>query len=295
MQKTKKNFFELLEKIKNEDDKSRFLNAYNFSEKAHEWQIRKNWDDYFLHPLEVALALYDKFWDINLAIAWFLHDSVEDNEEIEMSEVYEKFWDDVWFLVDSVTKNEKWFYELDITFEKKIDKVLYWWMSDIRCFLLKIADRENNLKTLFELKENKQVRIAFETQAIFKPLAEIILFKDWVSVHEVKERFDSFLKENNIKDFLKLKDFLIKDTFDDFTNDTFDAVYNNSSNICWTIKDESVFNSLLKIEDFSESISLESTLHTDEWISEIKFRFKKWEMPNEKNLKLSAWDIYFFN
>jgi (p)ppGpp synthase/HD superfamily hydrolase len=43
-------------------------------------------------------------------------------------------------------------------------------MMDVRCFLLKLADREDNIKTLSILPDDKQVRMAFETQAIFSPL-----------------------------------------------------------------------------------------------------------------------------
>jgi (p)ppGpp synthase/HD superfamily hydrolase len=47
-------------------------------------------------------------------------------------------------------------------------------MNNVKCFLLKIADRDDNLKTFTNLKDNKQVRMAFETQAIFSPLETII-------------------------------------------------------------------------------------------------------------------------
>jgi (p)ppGpp synthase/HD superfamily hydrolase len=47
-------------------------------------------------------------------------------------------------------------------------------MNNVKCFLLKLADRDDNMKTLTNLKDNKQVRMAFETQAIFSPLEEII-------------------------------------------------------------------------------------------------------------------------
>jgi (p)ppGpp synthase/HD superfamily hydrolase len=47
-------------------------------------------------------------------------------------------------------------------------------MNNIKCFLLKLADRDDNLKTFTNLKDNKQVRMAFETQAIFSPLESII-------------------------------------------------------------------------------------------------------------------------
>jgi len=47
-------------------------------------------------------------------------------------------------------------------------------MNNVKCFLLKLADRDDNLKTIANLKDNKQVRMAFETQAIFTPLEDVI-------------------------------------------------------------------------------------------------------------------------
>ncbi|MFZ5341789.1 MAG: HD domain-containing protein [Patescibacteria group bacterium] len=43
-------------------------------------------------------------------------------------------------------------------------------MLNIKCLLLKIADREHNLNSIDNLKSNKQIRMAFETQAIYYPL-----------------------------------------------------------------------------------------------------------------------------
>ena len=295
MEKAQKKFQNILKNIENLKEKQLLEKAYNFSKKAHKWQKRKSWDEYFIHPLEVAISLWNKFQDLDLIIAWLLHDTVEDNEKIKISEIYKIFWNEVWFLVDSVTKNEDTFFWEDLIFEKKIDKIIFWWFQNIKCFLLKIADREDNLKTLHKLKDNKQVRIAFETQAIFKPLSDIIFEKEKKSISKIKNNFNNFLKKEEIKNYLKLKEFLIKDSFNNFTEWTFDSIYDNPSSVSWVCKDESLFMDLLKKDDFSKNVDLKSLLYTEKWLLEIKFRFTKWEIPNKKELKLETWDVYYFN
>jgi (p)ppGpp synthase/HD superfamily hydrolase len=74
-----------------------------------------------------------------------------------------------------------------------MDKLMYAGMKDVRCFLLKLADREDNLKTLGNLKAHKQVRMAFETQAIFTPLEIILKFPRLNSILESRKNLESYL------------------------------------------------------------------------------------------------------
>ena len=168
----------------NEKERAFLLSVYNFAYDAHLGQKRKSGEDYFIHPLAVGISLHDKFWDQQLTCAWLLHDTVEDNPEICIKDIYLNFWFEIWYLVDSVTKNKQKFYWEEFIFERKIDKFLFWWMNNIKCFLLKLADRDDNMKTLTNLKDNKQVRMAFETQAIFSPLEIIIWFHSIKSIEE---------------------------------------------------------------------------------------------------------------
>jgi (p)ppGpp synthase/HD superfamily hydrolase len=61
------------------------------------------------------------------------------------------------------------------------------------CLLVKIADRENNLETLRSLKPGKQVRMAFETQAIFSPLRKILKYKEDLSIIETEKLYQEHL------------------------------------------------------------------------------------------------------
>ena len=278
----------------NEKDRLFMEEIYEFAYNAHKWQNRKSWEDYFIHPLAVWINLWHKFWDINLFWAWLLHDTAEDNEDISVQEIYEKFGDEIGYLVDSVTKNELSFYKQERVFKKKVNKLMHWGLENIKCFLLKLADREDNLKTLTNLKDNKQVRLAFETQAIFTPLEELIWYKHIRSVDEWNIKFQEIITNNNIADCCQLKDYLIKTTFQDFTNSCFDTVYQNSWNVTWKIKSRENFRNLLKIPNIDEKINVESIEHQENWDFLVEFKFNRWEMINNQ-VKLTIWDTYSFN
>lgn len=277
-----------------EPQKSQLQLAYDFAYQAHLGQKRKSGEDYFIHPLAVGINLFHKFWNIDLVIAGLLHDTVEDNENIEIDEIYEKFGDSVWFMVDAVTKNTKQFYKSDFVFERKIDKFLYWWTQDIKVFILKLADRDDNLKTINNLKDNKQVRMAFETQAIFSPLEMMIDYKNISSVQQAHDNLCSHCKRLEICEYKKLKDYLISVTFNNFSNECFDSVYQNTANVTWKINSREVLDELLKtpnINDKIETLSIESWEHD---YFAFMFRFKKWQVMNN-DIKLEIWDTYSFS
>lgn len=277
-----------------ETQKQKLQLAYEFAELAHKWQKRKSGEDYFIHPVAVSINLYDKFWDLDLAIAGLLHDTVEDNEDIEIDEIYEKFWDNIWFMVDAVTKNTKQLYNSDFIFERKIDKFLYGWTKDIKVFLLKLADREDNLKTINNLKDNKQVRMAFETQAIFSPLEMVIDYKNIDSIQQAHDNLYTHCKKLDICEYKKLKDYLISVTFGNFSNECFDSVYQNTANVTWKINSRAVLDELLKTPNINDKIE---TLSIESWEKDYfayMFRFKKWQVM-KNDIKLEIWDTYSFS
>jgi len=287
-----KRFDEILLTVK-EKDRKFFQTVYDFAYQAHLWQKRKSWEDYFIHPLAVAISLYEQFWDKELTCAWLLHDTVEDCPWVFIKDIYKKFGFEIWYLVDSVTKNKQQFYWSSYEFDRKIDKFLFWWVHNIKCFLLKIADREDNIKTIENLKDNKQVRMAFETQAIFTPLEAIIWANKISSIKQAQKNLDQHLKEKQISWYLELKDYLINKTFRNFSTESFDSVYQNSNNIHWKITDKKVLDELLSIHDIDNKIE---TLAIQSWENnhfEYSFRFKKWKII-ENNIKLEIWSTYSY-
>ena len=165
--------------------------ACDIALEAHEWQIRKYDESPFIwHPMAIALDVAKKYQDGELIVAALLHDVVEDCEDIHIEDVYKERWDGIWWIVESVTDCPLYFSEdKNTVYRDKIEKPLAGGMKDVRVLLLKIADRDHNLITLDGLKPHKQIRMTFETQAIYSPLRDILLEHEdspWA------EKIDSF-------------------------------------------------------------------------------------------------------
>jgi len=266
----------ILENIENSDDKNKLKEAYEYAKKAHEGQVRKSWEPYITHPLSVWLSLWNRFKDVDLTIAWFLHDTVEDCENVKQEDIYKKYWDNVWFIVDSVTKTEKKFLNVDKQFEDERDKMLYWWMQNIWCILVKLADREHNLATLWYMPKHKQVKKSFESQSLYLPLMSILEFdKPWITIEKSQKLFNDYLEKNNIKTSKELKNNLFNTCFHDFSEWLFDVVYNNSNQVVWKIEDKKLFDWLLESGWFdSESVDLRKVEITGDWKFIANFIFK---------------------
>jgi GTP pyrophosphokinase len=145
--------------------------AYVFSAAAHRGQTRRNGEPYLIHPLEVSYIVAQLRLDQASVCAALLHDTVEDTVATT-EQIQEQFGDDVAFLVDGVTKLEKFnFTSAEEAQAENFRKMLIAMSRDLRVVLLKLADRLHNMRTLGFLREEKQKRIARETLEIYAPLA----------------------------------------------------------------------------------------------------------------------------
>ncbi|MBT4762477.1 MAG: bifunctional (p)ppGpp synthetase/guanosine-3',5'-bis(diphosphate) 3'-pyrophosphohydrolase [Bdellovibrionaceae bacterium] len=145
--------------------------AYEFSEKAHEGQIRRSGEPYIAHPLSVAAILSDLKLDYTTVATGLLHDTVEDTD-VTLEDISERFGESVANLVDGVTKITQMRFRN--THEKQgenIRKMIVAMGKDVRVVLVKIADRLHNMRTLTHMPFKKQSRIAVETLDIYAPLA----------------------------------------------------------------------------------------------------------------------------
>lgn len=152
-------------------DLSVIQKAYEFSEKAHEGQIRRSGEPYFRHPLAVAGILADLRLDLDTIATGLLHDTVEDTHAT-LDEVKKEFGDSIAQLVDGVTKISKMSFKTSSERQgENIRKMIVAMGKDVRVILVKLADRLHNMRTLNHMPYEKQARIAQETIEIYSPLA----------------------------------------------------------------------------------------------------------------------------
>ncbi len=151
-------------------DTSVILDAYQYAAFAHRGQVRKNGEDYLIHPLAVAAILADLRMDVETIATGLLHDTIEDTfatrEEIEG-----RFGAAVADMVDGVTKLSKLQYRGKLEEQaENFRKLVLAFGKDLRVIIVKVADRLHNMRTLEHHKPDKQKTIARETLEIYAPL-----------------------------------------------------------------------------------------------------------------------------
>lgn len=166
----------LMDKIKtyitDENELSVIDKAYKYAYEKHFGQKRLTGEEYIIHPLNVAYILTRISADYETLSAALLHDVVEDCG-VSVSEIEENFGHNIAILVDGVTKINK--LNLSGTTEVLINnqrKILVGLSEDVRVIIIKLADRLNNMQTLFVHSEKKQKETARETLDILTPIAD---------------------------------------------------------------------------------------------------------------------------
>ena len=170
--------YELVERVKGYDpsaDEELLNRAYVYAMQAHGAQLRASGDPYFSHPVEVAGILAGWKLDSASIATGLLHDTVEDTGAT-IAELERLFGLEVARLVDGVTKLNKLELQSSRTEQaENFRKLLLAMSEDLRVLLVKLADRQHNMRTLhFIARTDKRQRIARETLEIYVPLAERI-------------------------------------------------------------------------------------------------------------------------
>ena len=153
------------------DEIALVLDAYRFSDKAHEGQTRLSGEPYITHPLAVAGALAEWRMDAQAVAAALLHDVMEDTA-VSKAEIAEHFGKQVAELVDGLSKLDRIeFQSYQDAQAENFRKMLMAMARDLRIVLIKLADRRHNLQTMAPVRPEKRRRIAHETLEIYAPIA----------------------------------------------------------------------------------------------------------------------------
>lgn len=153
------------------NDVSLVEKAYFVAKKAHEGQFRFSGEPYIIHPISVAIILYNLGMDGESMAAALLHDVVEDTD-MTKENIQEDFGEDVANLVEGVTKLGKVpIFTKEEQQAENVRKMLMAMSQDIRVIIIKLADRIHNMRTLSFMRPDKRREKAQETLEIYAPIA----------------------------------------------------------------------------------------------------------------------------
>ena len=178
--------------------------AFDLAVLAHEGQRRATGEPYATHPIATAQILAELGLDPAAIQAALLHDVPEDTE-YSLTDVEERFGAEVAQLVDGVTKLSKFStHSHEQQQAENIRKMLLAMAQDIRVVLIKLADRLHNMRTLYGLPSEKQLRIARQTMEIYAPLAERLGI--WQMKWELEDLAFKTLEPERFRELAKLLD-----------------------------------------------------------------------------------------
>jgi GTP diphosphokinase / guanosine-3',5'-bis(diphosphate) 3'-diphosphatase len=255
------------------ENRRRVRKAYNLAFVAHREQRRKGGDKapYITHPVEVAIiASKEMGFGTTTIIAALLHDVVEDNPNYSLEYVREKFGKQIATIVDGVTKitvlNET---ESSVQMDTFINMVLTI-PKDYRVFIIKIADRLHNMRTMSDMLDNTRRIKSSENLFLYARIAEMVGL--WKIKNEIENRSFQYLHSDSYNKILTLRD----------------------------IEDEKIQSYLTKFQTSLTTVLLEAKSEIEAKLEieaktkiDLKFEiqtierslFSVWKKMNKKNLK----------
>ena len=156
------------------EEKNFILRAYAFARHAHKGQFRKSGEPYIIHPVAVGCILAEMHADPDTIAAGLLHDVIEDCE-VSKDLLASTFNETVAMLVDGVTKIRK--NEVEDSEARKdanLKKIIESITVDIRIFIIKLADRLHNMRTMEYMTAEKQKNKAWETIEVYVHIAYLL-------------------------------------------------------------------------------------------------------------------------
>ena len=169
-------FEELLDVVKtynkNEQELDIIKKSYEYAKEKHLSEKRLTGEDYIIHPLRVAYILTDIKADYATISAALLHDVYHDIDTIE-TEITKEFGKEIASLVKGICKINQISFDTDGSQDKikTQRKILVGLSEDVRVIIIKLANRLDNMRTLWVVDEAHQKEKATETQEILVPIA----------------------------------------------------------------------------------------------------------------------------
>ena len=136
--------------------------AYLLSCEAHKGQSRKSGEPYVIHPLNIALILSQIDVDKESIIVGLLYDVITKNTPITLEVVESKFSREISILLNDVTNFKS--SDLRKVVEEDCD-------IDGRVFVIQLASRLHNMRTIKHMNPDVYKEKAEETIEIFSPIA----------------------------------------------------------------------------------------------------------------------------
>jgi guanosine-3',5'-bis(diphosphate) 3'-pyrophosphohydrolase len=210
---TSTQFSQLEAKLKNDrysrEDLDLVKKAYEISKTAHEGQVRKTGEPYFVHAFATGLKLANWQLPATVIAAGLLHDVAEDTP-ITIEEINQEFGKDVADMVAAVTKLGHVKYRGLERYVENLRKMFIAMAQDVRVIFIKFADRMHNMETLYVIPEHKRARIAREVMEIYAPIANRLgmgeyrgLFEDYSFKYLYPKEYNwtKHLLEQRVKKF----------------------------------------------------------------------------------------------
>lgn len=158
--------------IKDEEELGIIKKSYDYAKEKHFGEKRLTGEDYIIHPLRVAYILTDINADYATISAALLHDVYHDMETIE-TELSKDFNEEIASLVKGLCKINQISFDTDGSLDKikSQRKILVGLSEDVRVIIIKLANRLDNMRTLWVVDEVHQKEKAIETEEILVPIA----------------------------------------------------------------------------------------------------------------------------
>lgn len=145
--------------------------AFEFAKEQHKGMLRKNGDDYIIHPLSVAIIVANLNSDYTTIIASLIHETIQ-HGNATFEELEENFGKDVRDIIYSLTKiNNLHLLDASESSALYLRKVLVALSEDVRVIILKLAGRLHNMRTVNGLDKELRKQKALETWNVLIPIA----------------------------------------------------------------------------------------------------------------------------